>query len=182
MLLAKLTALFGLALLLTGCLFLDDNWLWGSSCYESCWTSSDCTIDTDGCFEVAVDYGTYGVSDRMCSAYCDSDWDCPYNGACYSFPVRQALTDAGATDAANTCTAEGRDQDVCSQTPTEQDGTTQPPTLVSVAVGPALSVGSPAYASPICYQRCSGDWECPWGFACIEVYDFPFFDSICLPY
>lgn len=48
--------------------------------YESCQATSDCRAAADACFFVAWVAGGGG---RMCSAYCESDAECPGRSACY---------------------------------------------------------------------------------------------------
>lgn len=52
--------------------------------YEPCSRSWQCEWPADACWRIAVDYGDWFVSDRMCTLECNGDRDCPWGGACYS--------------------------------------------------------------------------------------------------
>lgn len=65
-----------------GCIIVDDDY--ARPTYSECDYDSQCGGASDGCYDLFVDYGTHVASGGLCSLWCDSDFDCPYGGACYS--------------------------------------------------------------------------------------------------
>ncbi|WP_236604113.1 hypothetical protein [Sandaracinus amylolyticus] len=148
----------------------------GSSTYETCVSTSDCSDAFDSC--VSVNNPSAGTSDSMCTSTCNFDSDCPGSGACVSFDgvnsfcyqtcVTDAICEPGwsctpVTDGASSF-------DIClpgSSTPLAP--TYSPCAVDDDCADPADACRDIEFAGVSgreCTRSCSSDASCPNGGVC----------------